>query len=128
MPCRHIARTSIGRADHFWGAEDFEGTDDEEAIRKVQQTMDGREAVLSFGCLLTRSGIRPRREPHSLLSDLASKMKHLARLVSKPPQKMGVIVLALGKGRQAHCSDHQPTSLVANNRTFSFTLLHVCHR
>src|SRR5271170_7751052 len=27
-----------------------------------------------------------------------------------------------------HCSDHQPTSLVANNPTFGFTLLGVCHR
>jgi len=32
----------IGRADHFWGA-DFECADDEEAIQKVQQTMDGRD-------------------------------------------------------------------------------------
>jgi len=33
----------IGRADHFWGAEDIEGVDDEAAIQKVQQTMDGRD-------------------------------------------------------------------------------------
>jgi len=49
----------IGRDDHFWGAEDIEGGDDQEAIQKVQQTMDGRDvelgndAVLSCGCRLT---------------------------------------------------------------------------
>ena len=28
----------IGRADHFWGAEDIDCADDQEAIQKVQQT------------------------------------------------------------------------------------------
>jgi hypothetical protein len=32
----------IGRDDHFWGAENVEYADDQDAIRKVQQTMDGR--------------------------------------------------------------------------------------
>ena len=36
----------IGRADHFWGAEDIQGADDEDAIQKVQQTMDGRDTEL----------------------------------------------------------------------------------
>jgi len=35
----------ISRADHFWGA-DIEGADDQEAIRKLQQTMDGRDTEL----------------------------------------------------------------------------------
>jgi hypothetical protein len=62
MPCRHIARTSIGRADHFWGAEDFEGTDDEEAIRKVQQTMDGRDTeVWERGRFVVRLSSHPIR-------------------------------------------------------------------
>ena len=39
----------IGRADHFWGAEDIDGADDEEAIQKVQQTMDGRDTELWEG-------------------------------------------------------------------------------
>ena len=36
----------IGRADHFWGAENIECADDQEAIQKVQQTMDGRDVEL----------------------------------------------------------------------------------
>jgi len=36
----------IGRADHFWGAEDIECVDDQEAIEKVRQTMDGRDVEL----------------------------------------------------------------------------------
>jgi hypothetical protein len=36
----------IGRADHFWGAEDIECFDDQDAIRKVRQTMDGRDVEL----------------------------------------------------------------------------------
>jgi hypothetical protein len=30
----------------FWGAEDIQGADDEDAIQKVQQTMDGRDTEL----------------------------------------------------------------------------------
>ena len=36
----------IGRADHFWGAEDIECADDQAAMQKVQQTMDGRDVEL----------------------------------------------------------------------------------
>jgi len=36
----------IGRADHFWGAEDIECADDQATIQKVQQTMDGRDVEL----------------------------------------------------------------------------------
>jgi hypothetical protein len=36
----------IGRADHFWGAEDIESVDDQEAIQKVRKTMDGRDVEL----------------------------------------------------------------------------------
>jgi hypothetical protein len=36
----------IERADHFWGAEDIECTDDQEAIQKTQATMDGRDIEL----------------------------------------------------------------------------------
>jgi hypothetical protein len=36
----------IGRADHFWGAKDMECADDQEAIQRVQQTMDGRDVEL----------------------------------------------------------------------------------
>jgi hypothetical protein len=43
MPAYHTY--IIGRADHFWG-EDIECADDQEAIQKVQQTMDGRDVEL----------------------------------------------------------------------------------
>jgi hypothetical protein len=33
----------IGRADHYWGAEDIECADDQQAIQNVQRTMDGRD-------------------------------------------------------------------------------------
>jgi hypothetical protein len=36
----------IERADHFWGAEDIECPDDQEAIQKAQATMDGRDIEL----------------------------------------------------------------------------------
>ena len=36
----------IGRADHFWGAENIDCADDEAAIQKVQQSMDGRDTEL----------------------------------------------------------------------------------
>ncbi len=36
----------IGRADHFWGAEDIECADNQAAFQKVQQTMDGRDVEL----------------------------------------------------------------------------------
>jgi hypothetical protein len=33
----------IGRDDHFWGDENIRALDDQEAIQKAQQTMDGRD-------------------------------------------------------------------------------------
>jgi hypothetical protein len=45
----------IGRADHFWGAEDIDCADDQEAIQKVQRTMDGRDVeVWERGRLIVR--------------------------------------------------------------------------
>jgi hypothetical protein len=46
VPCPHIASTSIGRDDHFWSDDGIECADDQEAIQRVQQTMDGRDIEL----------------------------------------------------------------------------------
>jgi hypothetical protein len=52
----------IGRADHFWGAKDFESTHDKEAIQKAKQTMDGHDTeVWERGRFIVRLSSLPIR-------------------------------------------------------------------
>jgi hypothetical protein len=72
----------IGRADHFWGAEDLECADDQEAIRKVQDTMDGRDVeVWERGRFIVR--LCPRAFQH--LTRLGTRAKSLERSWEEKP-------------------------------------------
>ena len=68
----------IGRADHFWGAEDIDCADDQEAIQKVQQTMDGRDVeVWERGRFIVRlsSDLIRSRPPHvgAIVAEIAGR-------------------------------------------------------
>lgn len=50
----------IGRDDQFWGDENIRALDDQEAIQKAQQTMDGRDIeVWERGRFIARLTSKP---------------------------------------------------------------------